>query len=140
MPKLRRAASVLAGSAVLVLLGSTSAAAFNWGTLNVYDGGVLRGQGYGQFNYYGFSDAKLVSTLNDKRVDNMRTFVSATGSAGPGTGFGIQSGRRADGGTAFARMYDVSVNRSAIGTYKVNIYVCMDKNNAFDPCSVRAGN
>lgn len=135
-----RAISMTMAARALTGLGTASAQAWTWAQstapLKVSRDGAYRGAGYGSLNSENLATARLISYLSDDRVDNMRTFVSVEGSGG-----GIQSGRRSDGGRTFARMADQT--RSGLfpttQSYYYLVSVCVDVPQALDSCSNGVG-
>lgn len=138
----RRLLTAAGLSAVLTLSGTASAWAFTWATssspLKVSYDGAIRGGGYGTLSYISYNHGRLYSYLSDSRVDSMRTFVSVQGTYGPNESTGVQSGRRSDGGTAYAAMADKDYYSGypyGVGQYYYYVKVCMDRSYALDPCS-----
>lgn len=137
MNKLTRATRTAGLAAALALLGGLTASAMSYGPLTASHGGSAQGLGYGSFVATGYNGAKLTSTLADLHKDGTRTYTSAKG-YGSGDYVGVQSGRRSDGGTAYARMYDRTgqAARSTRG-FTGYVQVCQDVNLRADWCSTK---
>jgi hypothetical protein len=126
----------LAVAAAFCIAGAGIATAFSYGTLYVYGDGKLQGKGYGSFARTGYNEAKLTATLADMLPDGGRTFSDAKGYAPGGLFFGVQSGRRADGGSTFARMADkYGYSGGAMAGYTGYVKVCQDRSWKPDWCS-----
>lgn len=103
MPSIAIAARGFVAAVVLCLVGTGSAEAMSYGPLTASHNGVAQGKGYGSFTRYGYNQGRLVSTLADLHLDGTRTFSSAHG-YGNNDYLAVQSGRRDDGGSAYASM------------------------------------
>jgi hypothetical protein len=140
---MRRFGVILASAGALLVAGSTSAQAWTWAysssPLIASFEGLTRGGGYGSIDHYSYDKAVLRSTLADFRADGMRTFVYSYSNAGNGR---VESGRRDDGGTTYARMSDKYLTApypTSAGQYSYYAKVCMDRSWADDPCSALRG-
>lgn len=129
-----RIIQTLVVSATLAVAMGGAARAFSYSG-SVSRDGYLRGQGYGNFYRTGYNTAKLTSTLADMRKDGTRTFSDAKGYA-PNKYFGVQSGRRADGESWYARMADkTGYSGGAMVGYTGYVKICQDVSLAPDWCS-----
>lgn len=142
MKNIGRAAVGFSVAVLTAVAGSASAWAWTWARsdspLKVSSDGLLRGGGYGSATATAYSQGRLSSYLSDSRRDGMRTFVDLYGTSGPQSGIGTQSGRRSDGGTAYAKMADqyfYAEYPKGVGQYYYYVKVCMDRSWSFDPCS-----
>jgi len=79
----------------------------------------------------------MYAMLRDNLVDGMRTYAQANGNYGQSV-IQVQTGRRADGGSAYARMEDKHFFSEApygVAQYRYLVKVCMDKDLQPDPCT-----
>jgi hypothetical protein len=125
----------------LALAGAGNAQAFSYGTTSVYHDGSLHGQGYGTFARTGYNDATLRPWLRDTRRDKTKTYTEAR-AYGNNQAFGVQSGRRPDGASSFARMADrKGYSSGAMVGYRATVKVCQDVPRRPDWCTTsRSGN
>ncbi len=136
-----RSGARLATSAVAMVLmaavGASSAQAWTWASSSspiIMTGGG----GYGQANYRSFDSGLLKSTLRDTQLDGQRIYAHGSGSAGPRDKISFESGRRTDGGSAYAAMADkifYSAYPKGVGNYTYILELCRDKPFNLDPCS-----
>ncbi|MCO1338374.1 hypothetical protein BJH93_05610 [Kocuria polaris] len=131
------ASFMLAG--ILAVTGGAAAQAYWFGDTHVYYSGAWRGGGKGHFYQAGWDGLRLEPTAADRLKDDMRTYIDARAyKSGQGIG-GVQSARRADGGSTWYTMATKTVNahQSAAGSY-TEVKICMDRAWALDPCNLSA--
>lgn len=128
------------GALALLIAGASSASgftiAYQTSPLSVYGDSLLRGQGAGSFTRVSTSSARLSTSLRDVRVDGTRTFMDAKGYAAGGKYFGVQSGRRSDGGSTWATMATkYGYSGGVMSGYTGYAKTCQDRPSAPDWCS-----
>jgi hypothetical protein len=95
------------------------------------------GGGYGTTAYQSYARGNLVSVLKDTALDGQRVYVSLRGSYGSNYS-NNESGRRSDGGSAYARMADKAIYSPSpygVNQFYYTLRLCRDKAGAGDPCS-----
>lgn len=97
---------------------------------------VTGGAGYGSTAQTGYNKGVLHSWLRDTKVDGARTYARGYGDAS--ADFAFESGRRSDGGSAFAKLADKAFTSPypyGVAQYRYQMRVCMDLPWKLDPCS-----
>jgi hypothetical protein len=133
----RRCVAIV-GSVIAMTLLAGNASAFAFGPTSVSHDGLVRGWGQGKLYPVGWT-LKLESSLRDMRVDSMRTYAEGQANRGVALHVKVQSGRRSDGGTAWAAMVPTQAEAGAsMGGSYATTKVCMDRSWTFDPCAASA--
>jgi hypothetical protein len=118
------------------LLGATSAQAWTWASSS---NPILMtgGGGYGNANQSSYNTGVLQSWLKDTALDGERVYVNMYADYGSAD-FRVESGRRSDGGSSYARMADKSFTSTypyGVAQYYYTVRLCRDKAYSSDPCS-----
>lgn len=134
--KLSRGIATMALTIGLAITGATAAQAWTWATssapLTMTGGG-----GYGTTAFQSYAQGNLVSTLKDTVLDGERVYVSLYGTYGSNSS-NTESGRRADGGSAYARMADKSIISPypyGVNQFFYTLRLCRDRAGLPDACS-----
>lgn len=133
---IRRTAATAAATIALSVAGATSAQAWQWAP---YSNPIQMngGKGYGATKPSGLYEATLISTLADTKTGDGRIYAKTAGTMS-GASVVITSGRRADGGSSFARMSDVTSGTGSRTVYQYSTWttqLCRDVPLQIDPCS-----
>lgn len=134
---------------VAIAVALTSAAvgaaeAYSFGSTTVAYDSKNRGAGKGEFYRVGTQTARLKPTVRDLLKDDARAYIEGRVSRANDDmiiAAKVQSGRRADGGTAWATLATKDKNAGTnIQGGLSSVRVCMDRSWSFDPCKVSKSN